>query len=60
MLTRTSERIFNPMHCTADTYDYAHSYSERIFNPLRYAGNIIYDYVHSFLGEDFKSTALCW
>ena len=27
--------------------------SERIFNPMRYTG-CIYDYAHSFFGEDYK------
>ena len=27
---------------------------------LRNSGNCIYDYVHSFFGEDFKSKALYW
>ena len=35
-----------------DNYNYAPRYSERIFNPSRYAG-YIHDYAHSFFGEDF-------
>ena len=27
---------------------------------MRNSGNCIYDFAHSFFGEDFKSNALCW
>ena len=33
--------------------------SERIFNPSRYTC-CIYDYAHSFFGEEFQSNALYW